>query len=119
MRRIAIAALALALTVAAHADGVNFVRVWPGWRDASSFTRISDYFGGRSDGSGWVIRRTQPNRRAGYYFVVRVNHPEIALTGGEFLLRMIGPDSPDPKIYTFPVGPIPPAGDVFELGLTG
>jgi len=31
---------------ALRAGDVEFVRVWPGWRDAESFDRIGEFFGG-------------------------------------------------------------------------
>jgi hypothetical protein len=94
------------------------VRVWPRWRSADSFKRISEYFDGVENTSGQIIRRTHPEIRAGYYFLARVKHPAKSLAGAKFLLQIITPFAPEPKAYTFPVD-AEPGEHVFELGLTG
>jgi hypothetical protein len=101
----------------ARAD-VTFVRVWPQWQDSNVFKRISEYFTGRENTSGLVIRRTHPGTRAGYYYLVRVRHPRVALPSARFVLHIIMPRSPDPEEYDFPVNS-GPGEQVFELGLTG
>lgn len=110
-------ALLLALTVAAPGAEVAFVRVFTGWRDASSFKRISEYFTGREDTGDEVVLRTQPDERAGYYFLVRT-----ANVGGErdarFELDVILPNAPEPRRHVFPAR-LPTGGALFRLGLTG
>ena len=112
--------LFLALVVAStalRAAGPEFVRVWPGWRPAESFDRISEYFDGQENTGKNSVLRTQPASRAGYYFLVRLKKGTTAPEGSKFALTVIGPDAPEPKVFTFPVTGAPPR--VFELGLTG
>ena len=100
-----------------RAAEAEFVRVWPGWRDAESFDRIGDFFGGDQKHGGEIIVRTHPDARAGYYFFVRVKS-STALAGARFVLEVIRPDAPAPKTFNFPAV-APAGGAVFQLGLTG
>lgn len=100
-----------------RAAEVEFVRVWPGWRDAESFVRISEYFGERENPGREIIRRTQPAERAGFYFLVRVKSA-AALDGARFKLDVIRPDAPEPRTFEFPAD-VPAKEKVFQLGLTG
>ena len=111
--------LALFLLAGTWVSGaeVEFVRVWPGWRDAESFDRISEYFGGGENTGRQVVLRTQPDVRGGYYFLVRVRSAE-AIAGAAFELSVIRPDTPEPKTHRFDAS-IPAKETVFQLGLTG
>jgi hypothetical protein len=104
--------------VTATAAEVELVRVWPGWRDAESFERISEYFTGEENTGREVVLRTHADRRAGFYFLARVANKGEALTGATFVLRVIAPSQPEPKITTFAVD-VPRKSKVFQLGLTG
>jgi hypothetical protein len=104
--------------LSAQADGVEFVRVWPGWRDAESFERISEYFSGEENTGREIVVRTHPERREGFYYLVRVANEGEALQGAKFVLQVISPASPEPKTSTFPVE-VPHRSKVFQLGLTG
>lgn len=107
----------LSFTSAVSAADATFVRLWPGWREADSFDRITEFLGGNEPVGRRILLRTQPGARAGYYFLFRVNTPS-AVTGAKFELAVIRPDSPTPKTFTFPATTA--AGDsVFDLGLTG
>jgi len=98
---------------------VEFVRVWPQWHDAAEFKRISEYFSGKENDSGWKFRRTHPDHREGFYFLARVKHKHYSLLGAKFVLRVILPDSPDPKPpMEFPAD-VDKGEDVFEIGITG
>jgi hypothetical protein len=96
---------------------VEFVRVWPGWRDADTFDRISEYFGGPEVTGKQIVRRTQPEARAGYYFLLRVK-TVAALPAAKFEVDVIRATAPDVKKYTFPVA-LPAPETVVQLGLTG
>jgi len=109
--------LLLAVTGASAAD-VSFVRVWPGWRDVDPFMRISEYFTGRVNMGGWIIQRTHPEARAGYYFVVRVKTNRGLISGARFVLNIVVPTSPQPETFVFSTD-VPAHGKVYELGLTG
>jgi len=118
MRRILIALFILASASGLRAADVEFVRVWPGWRTADSFTKISEYFTGREPPGDSVVERTHPAYRAGYYFVARIKHPKTAVVGAKFLLHIILPASPTPKVFIFSAN-APLGTNLFELGLTG
>jgi hypothetical protein len=118
-RVLAVLALALSLTAArALGADVEFVRVWPAWRDASSFEHISEYFTGKEDTGGQVLLRTHPEERAGFYFLVRVANTGPVLAGAKFTLQLIAPTSVETKTYTFPAD-VAAHRIVFLLGLTG
>lgn len=118
MLRHLLLALGLALTaLPARAADLEIVRVWPGWRDAASFERIGEYFGGRENTGREVVLRTQPGERAGYYFLVRVKNA-AALPNAKFELSVIRPEAPEPKTFSFPAA-LAAKETVFQLGLTG
>ena len=117
MRRLLAFALFVSSLAAAHAAEVEFVRVWPQWRDAEAFDRISEYFGGGENNGGQLVLRTHADARAGYYFVVRLAHAP-SLEGAKFEVVVIRPDAPEPKTFSFPLA-APTKNGVVELGLTG
>ncbi len=118
MRLVLTLALLVVTAGLSHAAEVEFVRVWPKWRDAESFKRISEYFDGQENTGSQVVLRSHPEIRSGFYFLARVAHSGPALSAAKVVLTLITPDSPKPKTYTFTTAL--PAGDtVFNLGLTG
>ena len=106
------------LASALSAAEVTFVRIWPAWREAASFERISEYFGGKENTGRQTIVRSQVDHRSGFYFLVRTDNPGDAIAGARFELKVIKPDSPETRTYTFPAT-VPAGGHVFNLGLTG
>ena len=102
----------------ARAAEVEFVRVWPAWREAASFERISEYFDGKENPGSQVLLRTHPDIRPGYYFLARVNNTGAAGGTAKLVLSIIKPDSPRAKVYTFPIA-LPAGQTVFNVGLTG
>lgn len=115
-------ALTLALLLGSagfsRAAEVEFVRVWPGWRDTASFERISEYFTGQENPGSQVVLRSHPEIRAGFYFLARVKHAGSELSAAKLVLSVITPDSPKAKAYTFTAA-LPKGDTVFNLGLTG
>lgn len=109
--------LAAVLATAAQAAELTIVRVYPEWRDAASFKRISEYFNGHENTGGEQIVRTHPNQRAGYYFLVRVRN-----SGGpqqvKAHLTVINSLNAEPHAFDFPVE-LKARDTVFHLGLTG
>ncbi len=118
MRRIVLCVFALAASSALRAGDITLTRVWPGWRTAQSFERISEFFTGRENPGREIILRTQPDVRSGYYFLVRVTNKGAPRSGDSLVIRVIGPDSADPKVYTFPAAP-KSGGSVYDIGVTG
>jgi len=110
-------ALALLLVHTSAAE-IEFIRVWPGWRDATAFESISEYFTGQEAHSGRVVLRTNADQRAGYYYLVRVANSGAAQSAVKFSLQVITPASADTKTYSFPAT-LGTGQTVFELGLTG
>ncbi len=99
------------------ASDLAIVRIHAGWRDAASFKRISEYFNGKENTGGEAVLRTHPDRRGGYYFLVRLANPDAprAVTAR---LQVITDTSAKPREFTF--APQLRTGDtVFHLGLTG
>lgn len=111
--------LAFLLTVAlAAAAEVDFVRVWPAWREAASFVRIQEYFGGGEDTGRQTVLRTQADERSGFYFLARTANHGAARPQARFVLEVITPDSPRARTYTFTTG-LAAGSHVYNLGLTG
>lgn len=99
-------------------SAVALTRVWPGWRDADSFTRISEYFTGQEATGREIVLRTHPADRAGYYFLLRLDHRGPALAGARVVIAVIAPDSPESRTYTFPLE-LRAGSSVYDLGITG
>ncbi len=116
--RLASLVLFIASALAAVAGDFKIVRVWPGYRAAESFDRISEYFGGGENSARRTILRTQSGNRAGYYFLVRLVNPGTAQPGCSWQLEVILPTSAQPRTFAF-AAEIPTGNNVFELGLTG
>jgi hypothetical protein len=110
-------AVALPLGAAAPDGDVTIVRVFGGWRDASTFKYISEYFTGRENTHGEIMLRTQPDHRGGYYLLVRTANPgdPIQVT---FKLQLILPTGHKVQEHIFATG-LKSGGTVFNLGLTG
>ena len=105
-------------SASARAADATFVRIWPGWREAASFDRISEYFGGGENHGSHTVLRTHAETRAGYYFLVCLKNSAAPGTTAKFFLRVITPASPEPKEFSFPAT-LAPRETVFQLGLTG
>ena len=102
---------------AGRAAAATFVHLWPGWREADSFDRITEFLGGAEPAGRRTLLRTQPDARAGYYFLFRLRLA-AAVPAAKFELHVIRPDAPEPTVFSFPAAAR--SGDhVFDLGLTG
>lgn len=118
MRALLTVFFCLAAATLCTAADLTFERVWPSYRPAESFEHITEYFGKNEDPVAEHILRSQPNTRAGYYFLVRLKNETADIPAARFELQIITPFSADPKTYTFD-GPIPKGSTAFNLGLTG
>jgi hypothetical protein len=100
----------------AHAADVEFVRIWPAWRTAESFDRISEYFDGQENTGRHTVLRSQPDTRAGYYFLVRTK-TTLNAADAKFVLQIIKPAGKLSSTSVSPVSigpiakPIPSRGD--------
>jgi len=102
---------------AASAAELTIVRVFTGWRDAASFKHISEYFSGKENTHGETMLRTQPDQRAGYYFLVRTANPDAPLAV-KVSIQLSLPGEPKPRIHHF-AAELPSGKAVLNLGLTG
>ena len=109
--------LGFAAALPAAAGEAKLLRVWPAWRDAESFERIGDYFGGSKEAGRETVLRTQADQPAGYYFLVRVSST-APLDRAEFQVDVILSGSPDAKTFRFTAA-VPAKETVFHLGVTG
>ncbi|MBI5689216.1 MAG: hypothetical protein HZC55_03900 [Verrucomicrobia bacterium] len=108
--------LCAAATVPATA-ATEFVRIWHEWRDADHFDRISEYFTGEERLSRIPVLRTHRQSREGYYFTLHLK-TDTAVPQGKFVVEVIRPDHPEPKVYTFQAS-LPAKDTALQLGLTG
>lgn len=102
---------------AASAAELTIVRVFTGWRDASSFKHVSEYFSGKENTHGETMLRTRPDVRSGYYFLVRTDNPGAPLAVKIGILLNL-PGESKPRTHTFAVD-VPSGQTVLNLGLTG
>ncbi len=107
----------LAAPAALPAADVTLVRVWPGWRAADSFSRLSEYFSGLENDGGQTVLRSQPAERGGYYFLVRTQ-TDAAVPGARVELQVLLPGVEKPRTFTFPAA-LPAGSHVTLAGLTG
>jgi len=118
MRVFLTALLALVVASVCAAADLTIVRVWPGYRTAESFDRISQYLGKDENPDGQLILCTTPATRAGYYFLLRIKNSGAAIADAKIELQVITPFSPEPKTYNFAYT-VPVGSHVLNLGLTG
>lgn len=96
----------------------------PGWtyQEAKFFKRISEFFTGEENSGYRLIRRTDPQQRAGLYFQARLSRPAAQLPDGSTaVLAIVLPDSQSTVVYHFS---LPHSGEDADktqlwLGLTG
>ena len=111
-------AATLLLIIPALLNGAtSIVRVWPAYRDADSFRRITEYMGGRESTGNEIVLRTQADSRDGYYFLTRLKN-DSATPGASFVLEVILPGNPAVHTFTF-AADLPAGRQVYQLGVTG
>lgn len=118
MRFLLTALLFAASAALCAAADLTVVRVWPGFRTAESFERISEYFGKEERPAEKHIFRSQPNQRTGYYFLIRLKNTGSALPGAKLEIQVIDPISTTPKTYAF-ASEIVHGSEVYQVGITG
>ncbi len=110
------AALVLSAPVLASAADVKLVRVWPEYRETSRFVRISEYFGGKEKAPELIVR-SQPDSRAGYYFLARFQSAQ-ALPGSILAIEYFLPGDELARVQFFPID-LPKGSRAVLAGLTG
>lgn len=116
MRRLFLAAL-LALAPALCAADLRLVRVWPEWRAAESFARISEFFDGKENTGNQTVLRSQTKERAGYYFLIRTE-TQAAIAGARVEVQVLLSGTAEPKKFSF-AADLPAGSHVTLAGLTG
>lgn len=119
--------LALILALAAFlapgtsaATEIDVTRAKGEYRDSRQFFRISEFFTGRENTGNDVIRRSQPDDRAGYYLTLRLReYPYDELVEEAIRLEVILPGDIEPTLFTFPLGPEKRRNPWILVGLTG
>jgi len=114
----AVLLLVAASTCAAAATDLKIIRIWPSYRPTESFERISEFLGKDENPRDQLILRTQPDSRAGYYFLVRLKNPDTASIDVKIELQVISPFAPAAKTYHFTCA-LPAGSHAVNLGLTG
>ena len=114
--RLVAASILLAIPALLNA-ATDIVRVWPAYRDADSFRRITEYMGGRESTGNEIVLRTQADSRDGYYFLTRLK-TDSATQGSSLVLEVILPGNPAIHTFTFNAD-LPTGHQVYQLGVTG
>jgi hypothetical protein len=118
--RLALTLILLISAVRLAAADLTTVRIWPAYRTADSFERISEFFDGKENTGGQTYLRSQPAAREGFYFLTRIKNPGTPLASVRVELSVITPASSEPKVFnTFPPATVPTGSHVFQIGLTG
>lgn len=112
---LALAALVLS-PLSSLAAEVKIVRVWPEYRSEDSFVRIAEYFGGKESASE-IIVRSQPDSRAGYYFLTRFKAAE-AIPGAILTIEYFVPGDELARVQFFTVD-VEKGSRAILAGLTG
>ena len=127
MKRLFAQIFSLLLVLAAVAGCVNgvpksgnveVVRVWPEYRTAGSFDRISEYFTDKENPGNQIILRTHPESREGYYFFARIKTP-ADISGARVVIDVIMPANAEPKTFTLPAPELRKGVVLLNPGLTG
>jgi hypothetical protein len=118
--RFVLTLLALCSVVQLTAADLTAVRIWPGYRTAESFERISEFVSGQENTGGQTFLRSQPGSREGFYFLTRIKNPGTSLENVRTELSVITPASAEPKVFAaFAPVSLPSGSHVFQIGLTG
>ena len=114
--RLVVASLLIAIPALLQ-GATSIVRVWPAYRDADSFRRITEYMGGNESTGNEIVLRTQTASRDGYYFLTRLK-TDSATPGSSLVLEVILPGNPAIHTFTFSAD-LPTGHQVYQLGVTG
>lgn len=109
--------LTLGLGVSTAFAELELVRVWPGYRDAASFTSASEYFQGAAAKSNQLAKRSQPEARDGYYWLIRSKTP-VAISAAKIRLEVTRTGSTEPSVYEFDAD-LASGSHAIPVGLTG
>ena len=94
----------LLISVANLCSGVEII--FSDRRDADSFKRISEHFSGKEDPGRYVIARTDPSQRDGYYIALKLDASDQPEKADKVRLYFVRPGSQEVESKTLPIGPI-------------
>ena len=97
---------------------VDLVRVWPSYRTAESFVGIGEYFGQPEATGGRIILRSEPEKREGFYWLIRLRS-DVALDEAAVEVAVIRPGQTEPEVHQFTVALPADRSVVLLPGLTG
>ena len=75
-------------------------------RDADSFKRISEHFNGKENPGRYVIVRTDPSQRDGYYIALKLEASDQPEKADKLRLYFVRPGSQEVETKTLTIGPI-------------
>lgn len=104
----------------AWAEPIEIERITPQFMPQEAFSRISEYITGEENSGRRVILRTQPEARAGLYFVIQLDQSAALLPAdSQLTIRLITSKAPQVRTYTLAfLKKVGPYREVFA-GLTG
>ena len=97
---------------------VDLVRVWPSYRTAESFVGIGEYFGQPENTGGRVVLRSDPESRAGFYWLIRLRS-DVSVPDVVVEVSVIRPGETEPDIRRFTTMLPADRSIVLLPGLTG
>jgi hypothetical protein len=108
----------LFLVASLSASDIQVIRVWPSYQSNESFEHVSEFFSGMENTTGHILLRSQPDTRAGYYFLTRFKNSGANAIEARVEVQLILPDSPKTLSYRFDTH-LPKGNHVLNIGLTG
>lgn len=98
----------------------RILRIHGAYYPAEDFHRISEFFTGRENFGGRIVRRSFPEYREGYYLSVRLRaYPYRKKFENAVRLDIVRPGELDPETYWFALDASPRRTPEILLGLTG
>ena len=112
--------LGCALTPKQDVTSVEIEEIEPRYIETEQFKRISEYMTGREHIGDRVILRTQPEHRAGYYFILVLDNNVRRLPNGTVVIgEFYAPHSLGKQTHEFTLPSQRASTDEIFIGLTG
>jgi hypothetical protein len=109
-----------ALTPKQAVTSVEIKEIKPRYIETGQFKRISEYLTGKENIGDRVILRTQPENRAGYYFILVLDNDVRRLPNGTVLVgEFYTPQSLEKQTHEFTLPSQRASTDEIFIGLTG
>lgn len=105
------------LIVSTASSAVDIVRVWPAYQTAEKMTALREYFGGEPNRTSAQAIRSQPEARAGYYWLIRTKS-DRQVPDATIKLEVTMRGDTDAEMFKFPTL-LQSGSHAFHIGLTG